>query len=179
MKRFLTTLAFLTVLFFAGACFGAGSLFQVTDDDVYYSPGNALNRVVSRMITLAFVADNGTGVIPSLVITEDAWTDGTLTGTLKHGSIEGWQLDKIDIDCNHGGTEPTEDSELYVYQLGVDLLDANGVNMIDNTVERSVHFATDGQPKRQDVVGAVTITVTQQAVVTNSAAGTLYLILVP
>jgi hypothetical protein len=177
MKRLL--IVTLMVLFYTGVCFGASSIFQVTDDDMYWNTGEGLNRVVSRMITMTFAAEASTGALADIVITEDTWTDGGIEGTLVHGSIEGWRLEKIYIDGNHAGGEPTEDSDIYIYMLGKDQLNGRGIDQVDNSTERALYFSTAGQPRRQDIVGAVTISVVLSLPKAWVATGTLYLILVP
>ncbi len=174
MRKLLIILT-LILIFSVSNAFGAGSQFLVTGDSVIYS--HALNRPIARLITAAFTADNGTGAIPNLTITGTAWSDGTNTGTLRH-SINGWLGYKVIIDANHGGTEPSEDSELYIYENSFDLLAGGGVDQVDNTIERQVFFNNGTYNVKQPLTAAVTITVTQQAVAVNSATGTIYIYLV-
>ena len=155
---------FLAFVFAAGAL-AAGESTTVTDDELHI---NDKTGEITREITIAILAGDA-GAINSLTLNTD-------TAGINY-KMEGWNGYKVIIDGNHGGVEPTEDSEIYVYQYGMDLLDANGVNMVDNTTEREVHFATDGQPLMQPFVDTWTVTVTQQAAVTNDAVITLYLIL--
>jgi len=167
-------LAIMMLLFLAGPCFAAGSSFTVTSDVLVRNYG--AGKLNFRVLTLAFTADDTDGSIPNLTLNPSGWTDGTNTGTFGV-MLTGFYAYKIEIDCNHAGTEPTENSEIYIYQNGFDLLAAGGVDQIDNSVERQVFFSNGTSPQKQPIVGALTVTVTQQAVVTNSATGTIYLIL--
>ena len=164
MKKLLVV--FLAVLFFTGTCFAAGSSISVSGDDLIYS--KALNRPEIRLITVIFTADNGDGTIPNLTL--NAATTGII-----HGDIAGWYGYKIIIDCNHGGTEPTENSEIYIYENGFDLLAGGGVDQVDNSAEREVFFNNGTYNIKQPISTTLTVTITQQAVVTNSATGTIYI----
>lgn len=164
MKKLL--FIFLAVLFFTGTCFAAGSAISVSGDSLIYS--RALNRPEIRLITVIFTADNGSGVIPNLTL--NAATTGII-----HGDIAGWYGYKIIIDCNHGGTEPTENSEIYIYENGFDLLAGGGVDQVDNSAEREVFFNNGTYNIKQPISTTLTVTITQQAVVTNSATGTIYI----
>ena len=164
--------AFLSLLFavlWAGSAFAAGSSCTVSADDIFFS--KALNRPVARVITIAFVADSADGTIPTLAL------NASTTG-LKHGAPFGWFGHAVSIDCNHAGTEPTENSELYIYDAyGGDMLGGQGVDQVDNTAERRVYFHNGTAPVRQPCVDAWTVTITQQAAATNSATGTIKIIL--
>ncbi len=164
MKKLILTLFFLFLL--PAFVFAANASTTVTNDELHI---NDKTREVTREITIALLADDGTGLYDDLVLNTD-------TAGINY-KMEGWSGYTIIIDGNHGGVEPSEDSEIYVYQYGMDLLDANGVNMVDNTAERNVHFAADGQPLMQPFVDTWTITTTAQAAVVNAAVVTLYLIL--
>ena len=165
MKKIL--IALLLIIILPVLAWSAGSSFVVTTDKEY--------RSGMRELTLTFVGDDATGAIPDLTLTASTWTDGTNSGT--HSSLLGYWGDEVQIDGNHAGIEPTENSELYIYQGGQDLLDGNGVDMVDNTAERTVYFQADGLPKRRPFNGSWTIRVTQQAAATASATGTIKIIL--
>ena len=79
------------------------------------------------------------------------------------------------IDANHAGTEPQENSELYIYENGFDLLAGGGVDNVDNSAERQVYFNNGTDPVRQPIAGDLTVTITQQAAAVNSATGTIYI----
>ncbi len=166
MKKLLIASILSFLFLFPVSVFAANASTAVTDDELHI---NDKTGEITREITVALLADDGTGAFDDLTLNTD--TAGILY------KMEGWSGYTIIIDGNHGGVEPQEDSEIYVYQYGMDLLDANGVNMVDNTTERTVHFAADGQPLMQPFVDTWTITVTQQAAATSSAVITLYLIL--
>ena len=172
-KIFLTALIFLVL---AMPCYGAGSYLKVTNDAL--NSNRATNQIINRVLTLVFVGEDGTGAVPSLTLNPTGWTDGTYSGYFTYPLL-GWDLYKLEIDCNHAGTEPTEDSEIYIYQNGIDLLDGNGVNAIDNSAERQIYFQTDSLPMTQPIISSLTVTVTQQAAATASATGTIYIIMKP
>jgi len=166
-KLFLTILA---LLILTVPCFAVGTI-AVTNDNIYDGPNGGK---AFRVITIAFTADAAAGTIPNLTLNDS--TSGMIGKT---ESILGWYGYNIEIDCNHAGTEPTEDSELYIYQNGIDILGGNGVNQVDNTVEREVFFSFSSTGETRPVFDTWTVTVTQQAAATNSATGTIRIILVP
>lgn len=163
MKRLL--LALLAILIMAGQAFAVGSI-SVSGDTMIYS--KALNRPEIRVITVTFTADVAAGTIPDLTL------NASTTG-IRHGDIAGWYGYKVIIDCNHAGTEPQENSELYIYENGFDLLAGGGVDQVDNTAERQVYFNNGTDPVKQPISTTLTVTVTQQAAAVNSATGTLYI----
>jgi hypothetical protein len=158
-------------------CFAAGSFFKVTGDEIRIN--KFTRQAAFRVLTLSFQADSATGAIPSLSLDATAWTDGTNTGDYDFGAITGWYGYNVEIDCNHAGTEPTENSELYIYQNGIDILGGIGVDLVDNTSEREVFFYFASTKETRPIAYALTVTVTQQAAATNSATGTIRLYLVP
>jgi hypothetical protein len=166
-KLLLTILAFfiLTVPSFA-----VGTI-AVTNDNIYY---NSDDTVAFRVTTITFTADAAAGTIPDLEINDS--TTGMIGPTK---SILGWYGYFLEIDCNHSGTEPTEDSEIYIYQSGIDLLGGNGVNQVDNTTEREVFFYFGSTKVTRPFYDTLTVRITQQAAATNSATGTIRIISVP
>jgi len=174
MRKFIATISFLILIAIAPAlCFAAGSYFKVTSDVIKHNP--LVEKVFQRVMTLTFVADDAAGTIPDLSLSDAGWTDGTYSGTFKT-RLHSWYGFKVIIDGNHAGTEPTENSELYIYQYGFDLLGAGGVDQVDNSAEREVYFSDGTNKCKQPFVNTITVTVTQQAVVTNSATGTIVII---
>lgn len=172
------------ILLIASGAFAAGDTFVVTTDDIIYNSSGPVMRVV----TCTFLANSADGTIADLTIygaeadsatyPRGYWADGTSTTALR-APLTGWYLYQVEIDANHAGTEPTEDSELYILKNGFDLLSGNGVNQVDNSAERMV-FASDGVSSiLAPITDTIVVRVTQQAVVTNSATGTVKLILVP
>jgi len=168
MKKLFSLIAFFVIIGLVGVCFGANSSMTVSKDTMISS--SELSRVNVRVITIIFTADDGTGVIPDLTL-------NVSTAGILHDTV-GWTAYKLEIDGNHGGTEPQENSEVYIYQNAIDLLDGNGVDKLDNTTENAVYFQTDSLPMPQPITGDLTVTVTQQAAAVASATGTLYLTLV-
>jgi hypothetical protein len=167
-------LVILLVAFFPVVAFATGSNMLVADDFIVKDSSGA---VKSRVITITFTADNATGAIPSLTLSNMTWTDGTNTGTLSD-KVDSWFAKMLEIDCNHAGTEPTENSDIYVYQNGVDMLCGNGVGRVDNSDEKEVLFCFAGTAEPYPVYGSLVVTVTQQVTATNSATGTIRIILV-
>ncbi len=165
MKRFMVGILMLAMLC-ASLAFGAGSSMTVSGDDLTWSTAN--NRQEIRMITVIFTADDTDGTIPDLTLNAS-------TASITHGAIAGWYGYKVIIDGNHGGTEPTENSELYIYENAFDLLAAGGENNVDNTAERQVFFNNATMPVRQPISTDLTVTVTQEAAATNDATGTIYI----
>jgi len=167
MKKLIFSM--LLVLMLATSVWAVGSSMTVSSDSLIWS--RALNRPVFRVITVIFTADDTTGAIPDLTL-------NAATAGLTQGSPFGWFGYAVIIDCNHTGIEPTENSELYILNAGGgDVLGGQGVDQIDNTAERFVYFHNGSVPFKQPMVGAWTVRVTQQAVATNSATGTIQIIL--
>jgi hypothetical protein len=100
-------------------------------------------------------------------------TSSTVTGTLSGGTGDDWDTD----DAYTIATEPTEDSDLYIYQGGRDILEANGVDQVDNTTERTVYCMVNSQPAAPPIISDLVITLTQASSATNDAVGTIKLIL--
>lgn len=182
MKRLLLTL--FLILAFAVPVFGAGDTFVVTTDNIIYDS----NGPKMRVLTCTFLANSADGTIADLTIygaeansatyPRGYWSDGTSTTALR-APLTGWFLYQVEIDANHAGTEPTENSELYILKNGYDILAGNGVDQVDNSAERMV-FASDGATSiKAPITDTIVVRVTQQAGVTNSATGTVKLILVP
>ena len=150
------------------SAFASGSSISVSGDSVISS--KVQNRELFRVITVIFTADSVTGAIPSLTL------NASTTGV--RNTPTGWYGYKIIIDGNHAGTEPTENSEIYIYENGFDLLSGGGVDQVDNTAERQVFFNNGTYNIKQPITGDLTVTVTQQAAATASATGTIYIYLV-
>ena len=168
MKKLILTI--LALLLFVVPCFALGTI-TVANDSIYDGPNGGK---AFRVITITFIADVAAGTIPDLTLNDS--TSGMIGKT---ESILGWYGYNVEIDCNHAGTEPTEDSELYIYQNGIDILGGNGVNQVDNTAEREVFFSFSSLGETRPVFDTWTVRITQQAAATNSATGTIRLILVP
>ena len=166
MKKLLGVILIIAMLFLSVPAFAAVGTISVSGDKLIYS--KALNRPEIRLITVTFTASATDGTIPNLTLNSD-------TTGIKHGSIAGWYGYKIIIDCNHAGTEPTENSEIYIYENGFDLLAAGGVDQVDNTAERQVFFNNGTYNIKQPISTTLTVTITQQAAATNSATGTIYI----
>jgi hypothetical protein len=161
MKKMLSGFMLVLMFLFSSIVFGAGSGTTVTGDSVYH---NSRTGSSFRVITVIFTADDSDGSIP------DTTLNGNTTG-ITQGLLDGWQLSEAFIDCISGVT-PTEDSDLYVYQRGVDLLDGNGVDEIDNTAKSAVYAAIDGSgPYPRPITGDIHITAEQASSATTAATG--------
>ena len=121
-----------------------------------------------RVLTVGFVADASDGSVPSLTIGDAALGPGAKE------ILHGWNFYAMDTICNHGGTEVTEDSDVTLTQNSVDLLDGNGTDQLDNTANRRIYSAIDGQAAENPVFADLVLTISGNSV--NSATGTLYLI---
>jgi len=164
VKKILLSLMVLAILIMSLNSFGASGT-TVTADSVYH---NSRTGSSFRVVTIIFKADGSGGTIP------DTTLNGNTTG-ITQGLFLGWQLSEVYIDGTSGVT-PTENSDLYVYQNSDDLLDGNGVDMIDNTAVNSVYSGVSGSgPYSRPVNGDLTITATQAATAVNSAVGTFKL----
>lgn len=160
-----------------GVAFGAGSSFLVSSDVIVENAGFPGGGTPLRVITLAFTADDSDASIPSLTLSDAGWTDGTNSDTLDKGSILGCWLFYAEIDCNHAGTEPTEDSDIDIYQNSIDLFGGNGEDKIDNSTENVVLFDIATQSATRPIYTALTVTITNNAV--TSATGVIRLFLIP
>lgn len=162
MKKSILSIV-LILLMFSFNAFGAGSSFAVSSDSL-------INGV--RTVTASFVADDATGAIPSLTINKN-------TAGITQGPFDGYTFWMVSIDCNHAGTEPTEDSDIVILHNGVDLLDSGGADMIDNTSERVVTASVNsGGFIPIPIISDMIVTITQAAAATNSATGTIKFIFV-
>lgn len=170
MKKLLVTLWVIAALLLLPLSAFAVGTISISGDTLIWS--KSLNRPVFRVITVIFTADAANGSIPDLSL------DATTTG-LVHGSPLGWFGYSVMIDCNHAGTEPTENSELYILvPAGGDMLGGQGVDQVDNSIERHVYFHNGTAPVKQPMADTWTVRVTQQAVATNSATGTIKIIMI-
>jgi len=141
----------------AGTHDGSADADTLTDTDA----GFDVNQWVGYTITNAATAATAT-------ITAN--TASTVTGTL---SADDWDVD----DTFTIAAEPTEDSDLYIYQGGRDMLEGKGVDAVDNSTENTVYCMIDGAAATPPIISDLVITLTQAATATNDAIGTIKLIL--
>ncbi len=117
-----------------------------------------------QKLTFSCTGDSSDGSIPDSA-TSSIYTD----------EIVGWYLDQVIVDP--GATAPTADSDVVINdEWGFDLLGGNGSNLLHSSTTKTTIPATDGQNKRQPVLGALTLSVTNQSV--NSATYDVILVLV-
>jgi len=148
---------------FSSLAFGAGSGTTVTSDVIY---DNHYTDASVRVVTVIFTADDSDGSIPNTTLNRN-------TTGITHGSIKGWHLWEMFIDCTSGVT-PTDDSDMYVYQDGNDLIGGNGVDKVDGSTVNSVYPGIDGSgPYPRPVSGDLILTISNNSV--NSAVGTITL----
>jgi hypothetical protein len=132
---------------------GSANASVLNDTDA----GFDVNQWVDYTITNS--TDSSSGTVT-------ANTSSTVTATLSGGTDNDWDVS----DAGVLGTEPQENSEIYVYQNGIDLLGGGGVDQVDNTSERYVPAKADGTNiKSAPIIGDVVVTITQQAAAVNSA----------
>lgn len=136
----------------AGAHDGSGNAAILSDTDAGFIPGALIGYTISN------ATDGSTATIT-------ANSQSTVTGTLTGGTQNDWDA----ADTYTIAAEPTENSDVYFYMGGIDILDANGVDQVDNTTERDLYFAVNGVPATRLITGDIVITTTQAAVATNSA----------
>ena len=141
----------------AGIHDGGDDATALTDTDA----GFDVNQFVGYTITNSTTAATAT-------ITGN--TASTVTGTL---SSDDWD----DDDTFTIAAEPTEDSDLYIYQGGRDILEGNGVDAVDNSTERTVYCMVNSQPAAPPIISDLVITLTQASSATNDAIGTIKLIM--
>jgi len=142
----------------AGVHDGVANASVLTDTNA----GFDVNQWVGYTIT------NGTN---SATATITANTASTVTGTLS--GAEDWDVG----DTYTIAAEPTEDSDLWIYQGGRDILEGNGVDKVDNSTENSIYCMINSQPATPPIISDLVITVTQATAATNDAVGTIKLIL--
>jgi len=168
MKKFINLLVFLSCFVFASTAFGAGA-FSVASDMIYSS--TSMDTTI-RVVELTFLADAADGTIADFTL------NGSTTGIV-HGPLVGWYGLMVDIDCNHGGTEPKEDSDLWIFQGDFDLLGGNGVDQVDNTVEREVLFNFASINVTRPVYDDLVVRLTQATTAVNSATGNIKILFLP
>ena len=163
MKKSISVLVIVLMILFSSFAFGAGSGTTVTADNVFSNP---VNGSPSRVVEVSFKADDTDGSVPDTTINNNT------TGVV-HGSLEGWHLWEVFIDCTSGVT-PTDDSDMYVYQDGNDLIGGNGVDKVNGSTVNSVYPGIDGSgPYPRPVSGDLILTISNNSV--NSAVGTITL----
>jgi len=155
------------------------SIFQVIiDGDHAGTHDGSNNASVLSDTDAGFDADQWVGYTitnstDSSSGTITANTASTVTATLSGGTDDDWD----NGDSYTIATEPTENSDLYIYQNGRDVLEGNGVDQVDNTTERTAYCMVDGAVATPPIISDLVITVTQASTATNDAVGTIKLIL--
>ncbi len=165
LKTLLITV--LLILVFATASFGAAGYCT-----------QALTKKVSgdsivRVLTFSCTANTGDATIP------DTTVDSNNLQLLK-----GWKLCLVNLVGNHAGTEPKEDCDVYLYQAAggvtkaIDLLGGNGVDELDNTVNKTIPPLVDSVAACQPILGS-TVTLDVDGNDVNSATFTVEAIFMP
>jgi len=144
----------------AGAHDGAANAAVLTDTNA----GWDVNQWVGYTVTNS--SDSSTGTIT-------ANTASTVTGTLSGGTDNDWDVG----DTYTIAAEPTENSDLYIYQGGRDILAAAGVDKVDNTTENAIYCSDGSATVYPPIISDLVVTITQAATATNSAVGTIKLVL--
>jgi len=163
MRKSISVFVLVLMVLFSSFAFGAGSGTTVTSDVIH---DNHYTNASVRVVTVIFTADDSDGSIPDTTLNRN-------TTGITHDSIKGWHLWEVFIDCTSGVT-PTDDSDLYVYQDGNDLLDGNGVDRVDGSAVDTTYPRIDSSgPYPRPVSDDLTLTISNNSV--NSAVGTITL----
>ena len=147
MKRLKFLVLLLVVLLPPARCLADGTVTQDGAIVTYESGGS-----VTRVLTMACTADAALATIPDTAISAP-----------NAGLLKGWHLYKVDLIGNTGGTEVTDDCDVYLYQSAggvtkaIDLLGGNGVNKLDKDVNYSILPAINGTQATQPFVGTWTL----------------------
>lgn len=145
----------------AGTHDGSGNATTLTDTDAGFDVDQWVDYTITNTTD-----SNSSGTIT-------ANTASTVTATLTGGTDADWDVG----DAFTIAAEPTEDSDLYIYQGGRDILEGNGVDAVDNSTERTVYCMVNSQPAAPPIISDLVITLTQATSKTNDAVGTIKLIL--
>lgn len=150
MKRF-QIVFFVAVLLMPAIALGAGTI-TVSDINVYREDG----IVRGLDIQLTATADSSAATYPDTTINKD-------TSGMEGHDPKGMYLHYVDVIGNHGGTECTDDSDVFLYQKSgtvtkaVDLLDGNGVDKADDDTNYRVKAALNGVPSLQRIMDDMTV----------------------
>lgn len=144
----------------AGAHDGSDGASVLSDTDAGFDVDQWVGYTVSNS------TDGSSGTIT-------ANTASTVTATLSGGTDDDWD----NGDSYTIATEPTENSELYIYQGGQDILGGGGVDQVDNTTENTVYCTVNSNQITPPIISDLVITMTQEAPATNDAVGTIKLVL--
>jgi len=143
----------------------AGTIAIASASDVKRIYNNFGGELDSISVMLTCTADASAATYPDATINSATTNLGF--------DPDGMYLTRVEIVGNTGGTEPTSDSDLYLYHKSggvakaIDILDGNGVDQIDNDQNRVVYPAIDGQPAAWKVTNDLTVTISGNSV--NSA----------
>jgi len=133
------------------------------------------DRIIIRKISCTYIDDTADDDLSLTIGTGLDWTGQGSTGKLAT-KIEGWFLQAVHI--KYGSTGPTDNSDLTIKIGGVDILNGEGTNAVDeaaNALVYPVHKAS-GSPVLVPIVGAMVVAIANNAV--DDATGTIDLILV-
>jgi len=111
----------------------------------------------TALIKYAITGDASTGAMSA--ISSD---DYKLSGQDYTSLIRGWDLVEVRAYPTSGGTAP-DAADVTVTENSLDLLDGNGTGLIHATATKTTYPQKDGLPAHLRVLGAVTVTVTNQA----------------
>jgi len=149
----LKLLVMLMLVLFPLQAFGAGKVTVTTTDIV-------VGTSYIKIVKFANIGDSSGGTVP----------DTNVSG------LAGWCIWKIQTVGNHGGTEPTQDAEVYIKDANAfDLLGGQGVDLLDNDANNETYAVIDDTAALQPIVGTITYDVDATSV--NSATWDIYLYL--
>jgi hypothetical protein len=156
MKKTTAILTTMLIMLFAGSAMAAGTV-TAADEKIFDHNG----EWVFYRIVLTCTADAAAATYPDTTISS------ALSGVDE--SLDGMKLYKVFSVGNHGGTEPTNDTDLYLYikagtvAKAVDMLDGAGVDAIDNDANAVLYPAINGQAAEFIVFDDITIDIDNNA----------------
>jgi len=122
----------------------------------------------TRLIKYAITGDASDGSMSAISTDDYSYRSMNYTSL-----IRGWDLVSVWAYPTSGGTAPTTDSDFTVTENGLDLLATQGTDQISNTATLATYTKIDGAAAEVRILGALTVTVTNQAV--HSATYTIEL----
>ena len=159
MKKLLKPIAIVAGAAYVVAALVLGTITYALEGQSTIIYNSDPSKRVPEILTVLFTM---TAVSGSATFTSET------TSTMLTNQIKGWYLDKVQIDGNHAGTEPTENSDFYLYdENGFDILGGAGVDQVDNTAEREVTPICGSVEKPQPITSALTLALSNN-VVTNA-----------
>ena len=125
---------------------GAGTVVQGEVEHITTQPKGS-GKGGFKVVTFSCTGDSSGGGIPD-----------TTTTQIVTDQIVGCYL--IKAQMLPGSTGPTANSDVYIKDdNGIDLLNGNGVDKLDNATDSEAYAQIDGQPALQPIISALTLDV--------------------